>query len=294
MQCAKCGSNMQKGQKKCPACGHENGWQADKIIRDFTVTVTRKEANKGCVRALYPQFPIQSPIYFKVAPGVQHKQKLIIDDACYKDRLGIPRRISVTVTVEIKQKNKKLTGCLVGIVATGMAVVVLGTVISSPKKPAAFPVVSQTPKIEEFIPEAQVQDHLEKLLAPMPGEGETIADQIYDLMTYEVSEAENGACSITVKAPDMRDIFYSIFRPEDYSAPGDMEEYQSVVDDLLRQVEEKLTMGNHGWITSTVRVPCNENWEPEVNFELADALCGGMLSLEQELAASYMEGTEND
>lgn len=120
----------------------------------------------------------------------------------------------------------------------------------------------------------------------------TIAERIYQEMSFEIIDYQESYCILSVTAPDLYSIFYSVFDSDAYKIPYDTEEYENLINKLLKEIENKLIEGDYSYITNVVEVSVNSEGEIEITYELIDALYGGLLTLQQELVNNYIEDSE--
>lgn len=120
-----------------------------------------------------------------------------------------------------------------------------------------------------------------------------IAELIYQDMSYRIVEVDDSFCKISVKAPNIHKLFLDIFDSTIYDVPSDMDEYENAVNQLLNKIYIEMSAGNYEYVTNIVEVPFNEDGEIEITYELADALYGGLLSLQQEVFNNYVQDSIN-
>lgn len=125
-------------------------------------------------------------------------------------------------------------------------------------------------------------------------EEESVAEQIYQRMEFEVQDVTKEDCVIVVTAPDINKLFFSIFEPTDYSEPTSKEEYDATINQILQKVSDKLVKGDYSSITQKVKVPIDKNGQVKVTYELADAFYGGVLTAQQNMLNMYLEEGSNE
>lgn len=128
---------------------------------------------------------------------------------------------------------------------------------------------------------------------PEPAEGETpnqsLADQILSMADYKVLEVRDGWATIAVISPDLADIFTQ----RQGSGSGEwssLEEFEASVEALLDDMEEALQSEDCPMMTTEVDVELGEDGSVIPNYELADALYGGVLTMRDRLTEAYEKG----
>ncbi len=146
---------------------------------------------------------------------------------------------------------------------------------------------SKEQKLEE-----QLQDILDS--AETDEDGTQVAEQIYSKTSFNIHDVTDSDCMITVTAPNIRELFFSIFNYADYSQATNFTEYEDTINKILGQLEKKLIEDKCQYITTDTKVPLDENGDLEITYELADALYGGLLTLQQELINNYIQEGSNE
>lgn len=98
---------------------------------------------------------------------------------------------------------------------------------------------------------------------------------------YKVVSTSKESCVIEVSAPDMKKIFADIMELELSDINNDAE-FEYAKSGLMDYISARLQSGDYDVLKSTVTVPMNGK-EPEMTYELTDAMYGGFLSMFDEL-----------
>lgn len=121
-------------------------------------------------------------------------------------------------------------------------------------------------------------------------QGENIAEMIYQRAHYDVVSATNYDCTVLVTAPDMQVIYWDAFEQAtqnyngaDAAASAEMETV------LLNIIYTQLESGNYPQRQTTLTLEL-VNGHPQFTYEFADAMYGGMLTVWEQMTASYEEG----
>ena len=116
-----------------------------------------------------------------------------------------------------------------------------------------------------------------------------IGEFVYSKMTYEVIETTDNDCTIRVSAPSLYKVFFEAYDPNKYEPTTDIEGYNAVVEEILGEILSALTKGEYEMVTANVEVPLNSDGEIVMTRELVDAMYGGLLTIQDELAEQYFE-----
>lgn len=130
----------------------------------------------------------------------------------------------------------------------------------------------------------------DKIAASAPDDNaNNIGEFVYSKMTYEVIEATDDSCTIRVSAPSLYKVFFEAYDPSKYDPATDIEGYNAVVEEILGEILSALTNGKYEMLTTNVEVPLNSDGEIVMTRELVDAIYGGLLTIQDELAEQYIE-----
>ncbi|MBQ8359161.1 MAG: hypothetical protein IJX37_04495 [Oscillospiraceae bacterium] len=143
----------------------------------------------------------------------------------------------------------------------------------------------------------EVEDQIRTLLAQSDeiaasapdDNANNIGEFVYSKMTYEVVEATDNSCTIRVSAPSLYKVFFEAYDPNKYEPATDIEGYNAVVEEILGEILSALTNGEYEMVTANVEVPLNSDGEIVMTRELIDAMYGGLLTIQDELAEQYFE-----
>lgn len=116
-----------------------------------------------------------------------------------------------------------------------------------------------------------------------------IGEFIYSNMTYQVTDVKDSSCTIKVNAPNLYEVFYTLYDADKYAPTSDIETYNSIVEEILTQIYTTLNDGKYNMRSVDVEVPLGENGNMEMTPELVDAMYGGLLTLQEEITKKYIE-----
>lgn len=122
-------------------------------------------------------------------------------------------------------------------------------------------------------------------------EGVQIAELIFEKTTYTIEDVSENQCIVNIVAPNVSEIFWDCFNAENYTDLK-KEDYQTAEDELMSMIKDVLKKNEYSFKETRLEVPL-VNGEPQVTYELADALYGGLYSLVDELAEYYSQGEIN-
>ena len=120
-----------------------------------------------------------------------------------------------------------------------------------------------------------------------------IGEFVYSKMTYEVLEATESSCKIRVNAPSLYKVFHKIYDPDNIDTATDIEGYNAVVEKILEQIYQSLTDGEYEMVSADVVVPLDSEGKIKMTRELVDAMYGGFLTFQDELAEQYIQGLKD-
>ncbi len=130
----------------------------------------------------------------------------------------------------------------------------------------------------------------DKIAASAPDDNANqIGEFIYSNMTYQVTEVKDSSCIIRVNAPNLYDVFYTLYDADKYAPTSDIETYNSIVEEILEQIHTALNDGKYTMRSADVEVPLEEDGTIEMTRELVDAMYGGLLTLQEEITKKYIE-----
>ena len=130
----------------------------------------------------------------------------------------------------------------------------------------------------------------DKIAASAPDDiANQIGEFVYSNMTYQVTDVKDSGCIIRVNAPNLYDVFYTLYDADKYAPTSDIEIYNSIVEEILAQIYATLNDGKYNMRSVDVEVPLGENGKMEMTRELVDAMYGGLLTLQEEITKKYIE-----
>ncbi|MBQ3201801.1 MAG: hypothetical protein IJB22_07770 [Clostridia bacterium] len=123
--------------------------------------------------------------------------------------------------------------------------------------------------------------------------GNSIAERIYELSSWHVTKDKKNSCTVEVTAPDMQVVidgaYLSVSRHmmgRDLSDPAN---YDEAVSKFIRTINTTLWNVDVRTVTTTVVLE-KQDGVPQLSYEFADALYGGLLSAAESYQQQYLEG----
>jgi len=120
--------------------------------------------------------------------------------------------------------------------------------------------------------------------------GDNIAEMIYQRAYYEVLSTNGSFCTVQVNAPDMQVIYWDAFEQATAAYSGaDADASAQMEAELMELIRIQLESGNYPLRQVTLELEFL-NGQPQLTYEFADAMYGGMLTVYQDMIAAYEEG----
>ena len=123
--------------------------------------------------------------------------------------------------------------------------------------------------------------------------GTEILTLILEHVTYDVKKMKSNNCEIEVMAPDIYSLYTKLMEQSPVTIPNNYEEYENLVNQRLQQVYSELKQGNYEMRSKVVEVPVKDG-KIETTNEFADAIYGGLVTLQEEIIEKYIGGNENE
>lgn len=183
-----------------------------------------------------------------------------------------------------KRKKKSPLPLIIAIVVLAAAVFGAVKLFSGPSEKSVSKAINEVflAPLENTAPQPEPgMDEAEYVRLENKNKGASIDGLILQNMTYKVVSVSKENCVIEVSAPDMKKIFTDAMEIEMPDVESDAE-FEYAKSSLMDYITMRLQSGNYDVLESTVTVPMNDK-EPEMTFELTDAMYGGFLSMFEEL-----------
>ena len=180
---------------------------------------------------------------------------------------------------------------------TGCVSALLVSLFGSSDSDTASEQVRQEPDTEIYNTEVENAIYAEIPDAPFAEkpaesvtEGENIAEMIYQRAYYDVLSTDGAMCTVQVTAPDMQVIYWDAFDQATQSYSGaDAEASAEMEAILMNIIFTQLETGNYPTRQTTLDLELI-NGQPQLTYEFADAMYGGMLTVWEQLMTAYEEG----
>lgn len=116
-----------------------------------------------------------------------------------------------------------------------------------------------------------------------------LSDSILGMARYTILEIQDGQATVSVTSPDLASLFarYGGTTGGTWSSP---EEFDASVNAFLANIEAELQSADCPMMTTEVVVLLTQDGNVISNYELADALYGGALTLREQLTEAYEGG----
>lgn len=120
--------------------------------------------------------------------------------------------------------------------------------------------------------------------------GSKIAEEIISNTSYQVLSANKDTAIVLVTAPDVYSLYMTAISDSKDTVPTSKEEYDSLINATLEYVNRKLCDNDYELKEYEVTIQLADDYQIEMNYELANALYGGLLQLQSELSEQYIGG----
>lgn len=159
---------------------------------------------------------------------------------------------------------------------------------------AAIIILSQAQKKKDMqVVEHQLHSFFEqadKIAASAPDDSaNNIGEFVYSRMTCEVISVTKDSCTLQVSAPSLYQVFHEIYDPNIYGVATDAESYNVIIEEILGDIFSTLTSGEYEMVTADVVVLLDSDGNIQMTRELIDAMYGGLLTLQDEIAKQFFE-----
>lgn len=121
--------------------------------------------------------------------------------------------------------------------------------------------------------------------------GTQILKSIIKNVDYEIKKTSSDGCILKITSPDVYKMYYKIMKENPIEAFSSYGEYKNAVEDRFEQIFKGLESGNYEYRTTTVEVAIKDGTIETTN-EFADAIYGGLITLQEEMIEKYIEEEE--
>lgn len=121
--------------------------------------------------------------------------------------------------------------------------------------------------------------------------GTNILKSIIKNVDYEIKKTSSDGCTLKITSPDVYKLYSKIMEENPTKTFSSYDEYKNAVADRLEQIFKELEVGNYEFRTTTVEVAIKDATIETTN-EFADAIYGGLITLQEEMIEKYIEEEE--
>lgn len=118
--------------------------------------------------------------------------------------------------------------------------------------------------------------------------GSDILKTILENVEYEIKKVNSDSCTLEIISPDIYKLYLDIMKKNTIEMFNSHEEYQTAVKTRMEQLAREIENGNYEFRNSTVQVTIKDGVIETTN-EFADAIYGGLITLQEELIEKYIQ-----